>query len=285
MPLGLMSGMQYEEKEASLAPGDHVLFYSDGLVEAHNPDREMFGFPRLKDLVRDRAGGDALIGRLLGELDRFTGAGWEQEDDVTLVTLQRTAGAPPVPSREGRDMTGQEAGVAARADGPPRPGPRPAPLPEGAGQGGARRLLAEFSLPSEPGSERLAMERVAEAVLGLGLPERRLKRLKTAVAEAAMNAIEHGNRNRPELPVDIRVLASDTDLSVQITDQGEGQPIPEPETPDLEAKLAGLQRARGWGLFLIKNMVDELDVTSDGAHHTIALTLHLKGDADGSHPL
>src|SRR5215216_5703153 len=53
MPLGLMPGMAYEEKEAALEVGDSTLFYSDGLVEAHNPQREMFGFPRLRRLVAE----------------------------------------------------------------------------------------------------------------------------------------------------------------------------------------------------------------------------------------
>jgi serine phosphatase RsbU (regulator of sigma subunit) len=96
MPLGLMPGMRYDEDEAGLAPGESLLFYSDGLVEAHSPERQMFGFPRLKALLEAQDGdadGAALIGSLLGALARFTGEGWEQEDDVTLVTLQRAAEA------------------------------------------------------------------------------------------------------------------------------------------------------------------------------------------------
>ena len=90
MPLGLMPGMGYEEKEMVLNRGESVLFYSDGLVEAHDPRREMFGFPRLQGLVgAHRSGGSALISFLLAELARFTGEGWEQEDDITLVTLDR----------------------------------------------------------------------------------------------------------------------------------------------------------------------------------------------------
>lgn len=146
---------------------------------------------------------------------------------------------------------------------------------------GTWRILAEFSLPSEPGGEREAMERVAGTVQGLGLPRQRLEKLKTAVAEATMNAMEHGNEYRSEDPVDIRVLSSSTALSVRITDQG-ASPAPDPdkETPDIEAKLEGLQTPRGWGLFLIKNMVDEMHVTSDESHHTIELIMHLEGGDD-----
>jgi serine phosphatase RsbU (regulator of sigma subunit) len=91
MPLGLMPGMDYEEKEIVLERGESVLFHSDGLVEAHNPHYEMFGFPRLQGLVgTHRSGGSSLIAFLLSELARFTGKDWEQEDDITLVTLERS---------------------------------------------------------------------------------------------------------------------------------------------------------------------------------------------------
>jgi serine phosphatase RsbU (regulator of sigma subunit)/predicted ester cyclase len=89
MPLGLMPGMSYEEKETVLGAGDEALLYSDGLVEAHNPEREMFGFPRLRALVAEHAEGEGLVNFLMEELYSFTGNGWEQEDDITLVTLQR----------------------------------------------------------------------------------------------------------------------------------------------------------------------------------------------------
>src|ERR687898_1796512 len=149
------------------------------------------------------------------------------------------------------------------------------------GRNSTRRVLAELSVPSEPGNERLAMERVAEVVKELGLPEERLERLKTAVAEATMNAMEHGNRYRPEVPVVIEMLSSGADLSVRINDQG-GSLVPDPDTevPDLEAKLQELQTPRGWGLFLIKSMVDEMYITSDEVHHTVGLVMHLEGGED-----
>jgi anti-sigma regulatory factor (Ser/Thr protein kinase) len=145
---------------------------------------------------------------------------------------------------------------------------------------GARRTLAELSIPSERGNERRAAEEVAKAVSGLGLPEKTLERLKTAVAEATMNAMEHGNRYRAELPVLIEVSVSEVDLSVKITDEGSGPPAFHSETPDIEAKLEGEQSLRGWGLFLIRNLVDDMNVTGDEHHHTIELIINLKGDND-----
>jgi serine phosphatase RsbU (regulator of sigma subunit) len=91
MPLGLMPGMSYEEKEVVLDVGDSTLFYSDGLVEAHDPKGEMFGFPRLRALVAKHGEEPSLEDFLLEELYSFTGDGWEQEDDITLLTLRRSA--------------------------------------------------------------------------------------------------------------------------------------------------------------------------------------------------
>ncbi len=91
MPLGLMPGTFYEEKETSLDAGDSALFYSDGLVEAHDPKGEMFGFPRLRALIAEHGEESSLGDFLMEELYSFVGEGWEQEDDITLLTLKRSA--------------------------------------------------------------------------------------------------------------------------------------------------------------------------------------------------
>jgi anti-sigma regulatory factor (Ser/Thr protein kinase) len=141
------------------------------------------------------------------------------------------------------------------------------------------RTLADFSVPSEPGNERLAMETVAESAKGLGFSEENLERLKTAVAEATMNAMEHGNHYRPELPVELQVLLKEQDLLVRITDRGSGPPPKEDaDAPDLLAKLEGMQTPRGWGLFLIKSMVDEMNITGDEGHHMVELVVHLEAE-------
>jgi serine phosphatase RsbU (regulator of sigma subunit)/anti-sigma regulatory factor (Ser/Thr protein kinase) len=238
MPLGLMPGMDYDEKEATLAPGSSVLLYSDGLTEAHDPGREMFGTPRVRERLTAGRVPEDLIADLVDQLDRFTGAEAEQEDDITLVALERTDGAAePV-------------------------------------------QLLEFSLPSSEGNEREAMQRVGEAALSAGIEGERLEQLKTAVAEATMNAMEHGNHYDAGLPVEITVARSDSALSVRISDHGGGREIPETVAPDLEAKLEGRQSPRGWGLFLIQNMVDEVRTEGDGQRHTLELIVHLKGGGD-----
>ena len=157
------------------------------------------------------------------------------------------------------------------------------------------RRLDAFTLASEPGNERLALARVAGTVQGLGLSEARLDRLKTAVAEATMNAIEHGNGNRPEIPVEVEVTQNGEEIVVAISDQGgennagagpgpgAGDGTGDHEEPDLAMKLDGEQSPRGWGLFLIRNMVDAMDITTDGQRHTIWLTMRTGGAAHDEH--
>src|SRR5215216_2123775 len=91
MPLGLMPAMSYEEKEIVLEEGEAALFYSDGLVEAHDPQGQMFGFPRLMALISEHGEEGSLEDFLLGDLYSFLGESWEQEDDITLLTLRRFA--------------------------------------------------------------------------------------------------------------------------------------------------------------------------------------------------
>ena len=242
MPLGLMPGIEYEETEAFLEPDQTMLLHSDGVAEAHSETGEMFGFPRLLDVVGSRTGHGDVIDRVLTELGRFTPQDREQEDDITLVALRRAATASAQ---------------------------------------GAQSLDLSFEVPSERGNERLVMDRVAQAVAPLALPAARLERLKTAVSEAAMNAIEHGNASDAEIAVRVRVHVTDGRVIVAITDRG-GHELPAAETPDIEAKLDGRQKARGWGLFLIQNMVDEVHESNDDAGHTIELVLEIEGgDDDG----
>jgi len=90
MPLGLMPDMEYDVHEMIIEPGDDMIFYTDGLVEAHNNDREMFGSQRLKNLFADFSGEDGtLIDRLMQELKDFMGEDQEQEDDITFVGVKR----------------------------------------------------------------------------------------------------------------------------------------------------------------------------------------------------
>ena len=137
------------------------------------------------------------------------------------------------------------------------------------------RLLVNFSLTSVRGQERVAIQQVTQAVASLNLSTKRLKRLQTAVAEATMNAMEHGNRYQADAPVAIQVLMTDTALVVRITDEGQTPFLLQATAPDLAAKLEGRQTGRGWGLFLIRNMVDEVHLRQDAGRHSVELVMYL----------
>ncbi|HSK94957.1 MAG TPA: SpoIIE family protein phosphatase [Candidatus Angelobacter sp.] len=238
MPLGLMPGMTYDEVEHRLAPGQHLLLHSDGITEAHAADREMFGTPRLQDIVgRGGAGRGGVLADVLDALEDFTGADWEQEDDITLLGLAWTLGSQEVDHVDHR------------------------------------------SFPSRRGVEREATRWLAEAVAPLGIEPARVENLKTAVAEAVMNAAEHGNRGDESLPVVVSVERRREELVVSVVDRGGGRSIPITETPDIEAKLRGEQTPRGWGLFLIQSLVDHVREHSDTETHTVELVLRTeRGD-------
>ncbi len=136
-----------------------------------------------------------------------------------------------------------------------------------------RSTLLEFQLPSVDGIERDAMDRVMEAATNVGMDASRAKKLGTAVAEAVMNAAEHGNGFDPERPVDVVVSDDGSVVEVNVTDDGPGA-SGSVETPDIDAKIAGEQGPRGWGKFLIDQLVDELeDQIVDGRH---VLTMRMR---------
>jgi len=245
IPLGMFPDATYETLETTIEPGECLLFLSDGLTEAHNPAGAMFGEGPLSDALLGQRSGQALLDHLLHELADFTGPGWEQEDDVTLLTLLRLA-----------------------PDAPPDAGD---PFPREADWA----TLADFSLPSEPGNERRAMELVSQIVQPLGLTPARLDHLKTAVAEATLNAIEHGNQYQRDVPVQVAVRLAGQALAVRVTDRGANVTRPAAPEPDLAAKLAGEQSPRGWGLFLIRSMTDGLRVSESQGRHTIEMLFRL----------
>jgi anti-sigma regulatory factor (Ser/Thr protein kinase) len=142
------------------------------------------------------------------------------------------------------------------------------------------KTLIEFDIPSEPKNVRVAVRQVLGAAEKIALSQEHLDRLGTAVAEAVMNAMEHGNKYRSDIPVKIQVASSKKVLVVRITDHGGGKVIFEYVTPDLYAKLAGQQSPRGWGLFLIQNMVDDIRITSDGKQRTLELMINLTAKDD-----
>lgn len=251
MPLGLLSGMAYSEAEVIIHPGDGFLLYSDGLTEAHSPDDEMFGFPGVHGCVGRPCSGQEMIDHLMTELRTFTGPHWEQEDDITMLAVMRAASS-----------AAHELEL------------------EGSSSDSDERHLIRIEVPSEPGREREVIAKLEPALLEV-LPAGRIERMKTAVAEGTMNAIEHGNHNDASIPVIVDAFIRHESLVVRIIDRGSFDGEEQTATaPDLDLKLAGLQTPRGWGLFLIRNMVDEVRVGGDDDHHTLDLVMHLKESDD-----
>lgn len=246
MPLGLMPAMEYEERTHRLEDGDVMVLTSDGITEAHSPDGEMYGFSRLMGRVARKTKEQDMCNALVADLEKWTGGEAEQEDDITLVVVRKGASAAESASVFDLDV--------------------------------ADEVLTTFTLPSSEGNERVAIERVAEAVGPLGLGTSRLEKLKTAVGETVMNAIEHGNENNPDLEVTVAVSATSDVVRVTVTDMGGDKDIPEAVVPDLEAKLAGEQTPRGWGLFLIGQMVDEVNTARENGHHIVELVMSREGE-------
>lgn len=242
MPLGLMPGMPYEEHTYTLEPGAVMVLTSDGITEAHNTEGEMYGFPRLMQRVAEAS--EDMVSALVGDLERFCGPEAEQEDDITLVVVRR-------------EFSARASAEAFKA--------------------GPETVLTTFRLSSEEGNERMAIDKVAQAVTPLGLDLATTERLKTAVAESVMNAIEHGNKYQSELPVEVVVVATDAAVIVRVTDHGQGPEESAVITPDIEAKITGEQTPRGWGLFLIEQMVDELRTSNSGTTHTLELLIKREG--------
>jgi serine phosphatase RsbU (regulator of sigma subunit)/anti-sigma regulatory factor (Ser/Thr protein kinase) len=249
MPLGLLSGMRYPEAEVEVPPGRSLLLYSDALPEAHAPDGRMYGFPRVVEQVGAGPSGAALIEHLLADLRGFASPTWEQEDDITLVVVHR-------------DQMGASAATGSEA--PSAGSDRPIEL-------------MSFSVPSIAGNERLVLERLERALAEVGLSDQQRRGLNTAVAEAVMNAIEHGNDEVADRPVDVQLFASDDAVSVRVRDTGQA-PVELPaDVPDLEAKLRGEQSPRGWGLFLIRSLVDEVAIEQGDGHQTVTLVVRTGG--------
>lgn len=238
MPLGLMPGSVYDEHETVIEPGDLLLLYSDGITEQHDAAGEMFGFERTEALVAAASSSDDLLDRSVDALAAYS-IGMDQEDDVTLVALQR-------------------------------------------GRAGAGNDTVSFSVASEPGNERDVMDRVA-AIVGDALPSERLEALTTAVSETAMNAIEHGNRENAALDVSVTVRRSAEAIIVEIGDYGRGR-AGDADIPDIDLKLAGLQTARGWGLFLVERLVDRVEEVTVADRHIVRLVMRIDDDPSAAAP-
>ena len=133
----------------------------------------------------------------------------------------------------------------------------------------------EVSLPNKVGYERIAMECSASFARIVGFVKERVEDLKTAVSEACLNAIEHGNKGRPDARVIIVMNYKDGAFSVSVMDEGDGIKEP-PKKFDIEERIEGLAPPRGLGMHLIKQLVDQVEFDKIGGHgHVVKMVIRI----------
>ncbi len=144
------------------------------------------------------------------------------------------------------------------------------------------RTIMEIAIPSRLGSEKLAMEAAALVAKRMGFHNARISDLRLAIAEACTNAIEYGNAMNEEMKVVVVFTMRDDKLEVNIEDSGAKGTRPRlvAEIPDIDKKVAGLDRPRGWGMYLIENLMDEVEITTtpEGGNQ-MKMVIHLSSDA------
>ena len=133
----------------------------------------------------------------------------------------------------------------------------------------------EVRLPSRLGFEKIAMSTAASMAKLMGFSEDRIEDLKTAVSEACINAMEHGNHMDASIPVGIILSIHPGELEIKVLDDGSGMGGP-PPTPDIDRKMTGEEEARGMGMFLIQALVDEVEwVPSDAGQSFVRLVIRM----------
>jgi anti-sigma regulatory factor (Ser/Thr protein kinase) len=244
-PLGMLPGKTYQEGNLHLLPGQSILCFSDGIIESHDHHGQMFGTVGVMNVVANQSDGSQLLGDLLRSQRSFSADSDEPEDDLTVISIHR--------------MT-------------------PAEIAHPSVHHHAR-----LSIPSLPETERVAADRILAEIAHVPLGVRQRERLHTAIAESFMNAAEYGNQFRSDLDVEIEILATDDSVTIRISDHGLCGPLPEQSEPDLNAKLAGEQSPRGWGLLLIREMVDSSELIQTDSGLTVSLTVNLDQSREHIH--
>jgi serine/threonine-protein kinase RsbW len=134
----------------------------------------------------------------------------------------------------------------------------------------------EVNLPNVSGYERIAMECSASFAKIGGLVKERIEDLKTAVAEACLNAMEHGNKDHPDSRVVVTMYLGDKDFKVSVMDEGDGMSI-RPQHIDIKKKVEGMEPPNGLGLFLIQQLVDQVEFKKlNGGGHVVKMVLKME---------
>ncbi|MEK7726943.1 MAG: SpoIIE family protein phosphatase [candidate division KSB1 bacterium] len=230
-PLGARMHARYGQEQIALQANDLLVFYTDGIVDMMNRATEPYSFERFLASVRTHAHAplDEMLERLLADAEDFT-ASKEHFDDITLL-LARFAGK-------------QHAEPAAFA-----------PEVFSTNQNASEIRL---TIPSRVGYEKLAMNTAATLAELIGFERERIEDLRTAVSEACLNAMEHGNKLHDINRVDVSFKPTRENLTIQIFDNGSGF-APRSSAPDLLKKIRGEENPRGLGVFLIEQLVDSVE--------------------------
>ena len=113
----------------------------------------------------------------------------------------------------------------------------------------------------------------------MGFPPDRVEDIQTAVSEATINAIEHAHAQDASQKVEIVLIPEGETLQIDVRHRS-STPFPAPDDadpePSLEDKLAGLSATRGWGTFLIKSLVDEVEFSSTSEGNVVRMIIHLE---------
>lgn len=135
----------------------------------------------------------------------------------------------------------------------------------------------ELHIPSVFGCEKMAMDFVASLAKRMRLAVDRIEDLKTAVAEACLNAMEHGNKMDASKKVSVALTVEDSKLCVDVHDEGRG--IGQIEPPSIKDQIDGKYKPRGWGMFLMKNLMDEVEFeTKPGGGNVVRMIVYLRKD-------
>lgn len=281
-PLGASQRTNYSQRTVKLPAGSMMVLFSDGIIEAQDPRGEFFGFERL----------EALLETMPPEVDVYTArdriltavkrhlAGQDAQDDVTIMVMRTTevavgalpttnGAAPAVATIDGDVSTLTIAAETTTITAVAQQLSASQPLIDE--DYVMPRENVEIFIPSILGFEKVARSAAEALAKQMGFPEEKIEDVKTAVAEAVMNAIEHGNLEDKATSVTVMFSASDEHLEIRVQDRGRQivpNPLPPPGRED---------SARGWGLFFMQNLMDEFEVSRSPEGNEIRMTIFLNG--------
>lgn len=275
-PLGASQRTNYSGRLLDFRSGSLMVLFSDGIIEAQNARGEFFGFDRIEVLLEsmptDISAEDALQ-RILTAVEQHLGEE-DAQDDITLMVIRSLEVEPEVVETPMLGDNGKEALETAVVV-------ESAHYPETTKRDNEEYLMprenVELFLPSVLGFEKVARSAAEAIARKMGFSDDRIDDLKTAVAEACMNAIEHGNLEDKATSVTVLLSASPDHLEVRVVDRGRRR-IPDPLPPP-----GNSEDARGWGMFFIQNLMDEVEILRSPEGNVVRMIIFLgKEDSDRS---